>query len=36
MRDFYIQVQLAGHHEHPYADVLEEHPTHVLELLKES
>lgn len=36
MWDFYIQVKLAGHYVHPYADVLEKHPTHVLKLLKES
>lgn len=36
MWDSYILVQLAGHHVHPYADVLEKHPTHVLKLLKES
>lgn len=36
MWDFYIQVQLAGHHVHPYADVVEKHPIHVFKLLKES
>lgn len=36
MWDFYILVQLAGHHVHPHTDVLEKHPTHVLKLLKES
>lgn len=36
MWDSYIQVQLAGHRVHPYADVLEKHPTLSLKLLKES
>ena len=35
MWDFYIEVQLAGHHVHPHVDAVEKHPMHVFKFLKE-